>query len=158
MSGRGSLVNFHVPVEVEFEYERFGADEADVRSTAVVNHQMLGEVALLEESFSTLGADVASFARMPQFVFSQQLPGSEFLFTLDTVVRRSSLVHTLMSDQFSFYTVSSVAFVTDVRLFFHCQAFNSVSRFTVDAVVLQHNIVTGGQIDNIRQGIFHRLC
>ncbi|KRY14955.1 hypothetical protein T12_897 [Trichinella patagoniensis] len=158
MSGRGRLVNFHVPVEVEFEYERFGADEADVRSTAVVNHQMLGEVALLEESFSTLGADVASFARMPQFVFSQQLPGSEFFFTLETLVRRSSLVHTLMSDQFSFYTVSSVAFVTDVRLFFHCQAFNSVSRFTVDAVVLQHNIVTGGQIDNIRQGIFHRLC
>ncbi|XP_003380074.1 conserved hypothetical protein, partial [Trichinella spiralis] len=124
MSGRGRLVNFHVPVEVEFEYERFGADEADVRSTAVVNHQMLGEVALLEESFSTLGADVASFARMPQFVFSQQLPGSEFLFTLETLVRRSSLVHTLMSDQFSFYT---------------------------------HYIVTGGQVDNIRQGIFHRL-
>ncbi|KRY90688.1 hypothetical protein T4D_15398 [Trichinella pseudospiralis] len=144
MSGCGRLVNFHVSVEVEFEYESFGADEADVRSTAVVNHQMLGEVAFLEEGFSTLGADVASFARMPQFVFSQQLPGSEFFFTLETLVRRSSLVHTLMGDQFSFYTVSSVAFVADIRLLFHhVQTFSSIFRFTVDAVVLQH-VVAGG--------------
>jgi hypothetical protein len=44
---------------------------------ATDGHQMLGEVALLEECLAAVGANVRAFAHVPHVVFLQQLAGAK---------------------------------------------------------------------------------
>jgi len=59
-------VDLHVPVQVELEDERLGAQVAGVVAAARVDHQVLREVALLEEGLVAVRAHMGSVASSTQ--------------------------------------------------------------------------------------------
>lgn len=93
----------HVSVQIELEDEGLGAELADMGPPTGMNHEMLCEVAFLEESFTAVRTNMSSLASVPHPVLLQQLTSSKLLPALSTGMSRLTRVDPSMSRQFSLH-------------------------------------------------------
>jgi len=87
-------VDFHVSVQIELEDESFFALRTSMGAASFVDHQVLGKMSFLEESFATSRADVRSLSRMPHVMFLEQLASTEFLSANIAFMRLFSTMNT----------------------------------------------------------------
>lgn len=74
-----------------------------------MNHEMLSEMAFLEESFSAMGTNVGAFASVPHPVLLEQLTRAELFSALSAFVRLLTGVDAHVCRQLTLHAVHLMA-------------------------------------------------